>query len=404
MNMVSKKIIQFLLIFFLVLVIFSSLLISMDISSVLENFLLLFGGLNVILLALATQTKYFKIYFTSLDFIYGVFILFGVVSSYLNNDLQHGFSVLKLGFIYFILVSCQRNLKNVFTYNVFFSALVFSSMIILLFSIFKQLPFNVANYSGVFGNPNNFGVFITTLFVYYLSRYVGKHITKNQVSKKYLIYMIILFYFALLSSSRTALYGIVLLLLTLSLLMMYLETSSKLLKGLYLLIIVISTLFIIMFVLNLSNLGDVFGALFGTDEDATVSRTTIWQGILNTSSLFGAPSGYIAKVTGHTSHNTFLEQIGRYGWLAGCVYILFWLISLIKAIKFLIKNYNKDENSITVFAMIFLFILMSIVELLSHNTLMFVALFSVGYLQEQTQESYFYGVENEYVEYTNIIN
>src|SRR5699024_4585238 len=190
--------------FFLILFILSSVVISMEISTFIELFFLIFGGSCIVIFTFLKCKQDFKLYYTKLDIIYSMFVILGMISSFINNDATHFLSISKLLFIYFVLVICQRNAKKIYNFSTFINSYIIISLGIIILSVIQFFPLNTYNYSGIFGNPNNFGVFSSTLFVYFLAVFIGKYTIYKKISILNLLILLILFYFVVISSSRTA--------------------------------------------------------------------------------------------------------------------------------------------------------------------------------------------------------
>src|SRR5699024_2780151 len=343
----------------------------------LTDYLFLIGGLFIVIygvVSLIHKDIEINRSFKNVTLIYGIFISFVMISTFVNHNLETEIDALvKFTLIYFFL-NLFLTLTEITTKRLVIITFVISSLIIFTYFLINY-PIAEATgaYKGGFGNPNSVGVLAVTLFS--VSLVAGTNLLKNKRSTIlaiiYLIIAIAAGYLTLISNSRTSFITLVIVFVIVTITFIYdvlkrrqllswkriIYVSLLALFGVSMFILIKNSVYTMLKRRQLLSCTNIIYlsllALFGVsmfilieNPDYTVLETTvidkfqrkiengsltagrveIWQPIIEGAGLFGKGSSYFSEISGLGAHNSFLHILSLYGWLAAIAYAIFWLV------------------------------------------------------------------------------
>lgn len=373
-----------------VLFIISGVLIRTTIYASLTTPFIVLPGIIIVFIIIFLRKNDFHFYYTAQDNLYYLFLFSCLLSSFVNSDVQNLATTIKFAMFYFVLVICQRNYAKIITFKMFLASYLSGAIIIIILDFLNNPNYlSAPRYYGILGNPNSLGIFSATLFIVSVGISVSSFFG-GRLKDSVALLSVSFFAFNLvtMSSSRTSFIGSISVLIIamiafgVALAKKNVITKKRFYRMLFVIIVIVPILY---YILNGFFYDAIQGNIIAKFErragNVTSSRDAIWITVLKNSTLFGHEHGYIDTLSnGLSAHNTFLYQIGQFGWLAGGLYLLFWVVSLFKSLKYFINYYDKDKYSLIGLLTISLFMIISTMEVLSHTTLMYLALFSSGYL------------------------
>lgn len=245
-------------------------------------------------------------------------------------------------------------------------------------------------YSGIFENPNAFGIAAATLFAVILSILFSNIeetvFFKKKPSKIKMIAFIFIttlsFLLVIISSSRTSfLAGVVSIMVGLFCVFLlsikYKRTINLIIKTvvslpiLYFLYLIINKFIPIQMYLQENTLSK-FAKKSSNSLDG---RGYVWEKTISEASIFGHGEGYFDGSIDLGAHNTFIYILGVYGWLATIVFTLFIFISMYYCIKFIFSNNNYKYLPIL---MMTTFLVLSIGENMFNRITMMMVFILIG--------------------------
>lgn len=361
----------------------------------LTNPLIILSSILLVSIIFFHKSVSLKIFYNKMDIFYLMFIFWCIISAITNRDSDNFVSVFKYLVFYLVLNTIPRNDSVNFNTSLYLNAFTIASITGILLTVIRESNiFGVTSYSGIFANPNNFGVVVSASSVLFISLSL-----KNAIVRRYkkAVFFTILSMFSVylvaISASRTSFLA---LLITISIVLLAIFNNfilqeefykSNILNSLkYLLFGIILIVIVLNSPLYNAIQENIILKLINKSDDLTSGRTEIWLSVIQNSNLLGAQSGYIKELIGFSAHNSFLYQIGQFGWIAGLFYILFWITGITKVYIYFVKNYKKDPFSYYLLMSITLFMAMSMTEVLTHTFSMYMALYSISYVQLKTRK------------------
>ncbi|MGD6802081.1 O-antigen ligase family protein [Rossellomorea aquimaris] len=354
----------------------------------LTNYFLIIGGVILFVITILFNKGNINIYTGKLDNLYFIFIFGCILTALVNSDLNSLMTAFKYLSFYLLFILCIPNISKLISPKIITSSFMLSGLFILLVSFSENSPaLNTARYSGIFDNPNSFGLFSTTLFSYILFLFISNVIFKYnfKVSVLYLILLIITFYMIIITSSRTSFLAAIFLIFIVifSYLVIILFEKSILKKHIKPTVIGVFLLTGVLFLVSNTQIitliqGNIIEKFARNSGDITSSRSDIWNYIIDEASLFGAGSGYVNEL-GYSAHNTFFEMIESFGVFAGSFYIAFWLIAYVKSFTYLFKNHKSNIHAFFPLISISNFLLLSMMEVLTVHSATILAMLSIGF-------------------------
>ncbi|WP_175615807.1 hypothetical protein [Piscibacillus halophilus] len=321
-----------------------------------------------------------------------LFILFCVISSYVNVDPKSIFGATMI-FILFI-VSCiivpslNLNLNKIIVY-----AILISHFPLIIFPLIIN-GFDTNPYSGIFYNPNSMGTVAGTIFAVLfagflsdLEYFIRGYKIDNKKINIFIHGSLLLFSFYLItvSSSRTSfLAAILCVLVGITYLSVYLIKTKKFLS-----FIVKGGIFsgisalLLMLILKFTRLNEaIYNNIFykfelrGSQSGVLSSRDDIWGKTIQEAGAFGNGNNYFTEM-GIGAHNTFISILGEYGWFSLIIFITFLIIGLYYSAKYSLCDVN-DRYKYVPLMMFIIFITRSMGEVMIFKISMIAMFFSLG--------------------------
>lgn len=300
-----------------------------------------------IILYKSKKIKYNKILLTLVLF----FTFFSVVSALFNGDLGmvlQSFLFLLLFISTSIMVDSYFNEKTIKRVGISF----FLSVIPLI-----ALPFIVNGvdsfpYSGIFDNPNSFGIVAVTAFSILMGVMMSKLekylFAKNKPSKLSIFTLFILgsitFIFIVFSASRSSfIAGILVLIVGISMIFIFSVKHRKffsmVLKSLLLTPLIAGLYFAITKFIPINYYVDaiILNKFDRKSGNLLDGRTGVWSRTMNDAGFFGRGEGYFEEL-GLGAHNTFIYIMGVYGLIPLSIFVLFFAVSLYYCVKFVLSS------------------------------------------------------------------
>ncbi|MFD1607119.1 O-antigen ligase family protein [Oceanobacillus luteolus] len=320
--------------------------------------------------------------------VFSLFLFFTLFSSLVNGSLQMVLSTSRYLLVFIALCIIVPNLLKEKTMLFSISTLLISQLPLLILSIIEENPFNNLSgvYLGLFYNSNSFGLYSSTITVVLLTlifRFAG---TKKILTQVTLIFFLFIFFLlTTLSGSRTSVVSIIIIFLVMMALRIFEnininQISLKKVRNGFVGLVAISVL-IILFVdskyyqifyeriiekfISKSSSGDVL------DNRGDILIETITD-----ANLFGHGPEYFIQNFGIGAHNSFVSILGQFGLLATIVFIIFWLNSMIKSLKYYFVS-NNNFRFLPIAIVIF-FIVTSMAEIMLMKVSMLLAFIVIG--------------------------
>lgn len=336
------------------------------------------------------------------------FLFFMLISSLFNGNVQMLLSSLRYLLIFVTLCLIIPCLLKEKTLSITVWSFLLSQLPLLLLSFIELNPFSdfSGTYFGIFYNPNSFGIFTATIFIVLLAliySYVG---TRRLMIPILLITLFILFLLIAFSGSRTSFIAIVLVLL----ISLALPTVKKLdfnnisLKKIrfYFFSLIGFASFTIWFLQSsfyeIMNYRIIEKFVYKFNSgDVLDKRGDILIETISDLSMFGHGPEYFNEQFGLGAHNSFVSLLGQYGLLATSFFILFWIYSTFRSLKY--YKTSKNKLSILPFIVIMFFLITSMTEIMLMKASMLISFVSIGVINlEIFQNNYSKIFTNKYSE------
>lgn len=363
---------------------------------------LLIGSISFLFsLIIVLKIKTIYIDYNSL-LIFLLYIFFSLLSSFVNADLELMTGALLILYIYIVLVIFLPVIINVVSKH--------SERIIVLSILIGHLPilsipmfidgYRTSSYSGIFYNPNAFGVVVATLFVVVFSRIVSiieGYTEGDSVSKKeFILYAFLTLFIIILiaySSSRTSFLSVgfvsfINMILLFSNTVRNKTIKLKYLKKMIILFFVISAIILTMYLFT--PIGDIlyegiFSKFEHKSDDLLDGRSIIWNTTINEWTFLGHGRDYFSTIGGG-AHNTFISILGQYGLIPLLFFISFNISTLFKNLKYFNNSCNNELKYLSI-SSILLFILLSMGEGMMLKTSMLLAFCMAGLVNKEINKS-----------------
>lgn len=323
------------------------------------------GGITIVYLLLFMMLlfvffyKRIRIKFNSFSVLtFYIFCLFALFSSLLASD-----SGILFRSVVFLIMFLSTNIfipsyYKERTKEVVVRAILVSQLPLALLS-FWQAGFPSAPYRGVFGNANQLASVSATVLVVFVAitfkRFEDKLVRVNTEQTKSplvpLIFVGALMFLITTTTSRTSfLTSVAVIMVATSLLVLNLFKKKKKKKLISLFkrsFRLLPPAFILYFLSNrFFPLNEAIEAnilsKFERKSGATFSgRDAIWSETINRVGFFGGGSDFFVETVGISSHNTFLQILGNFGWIPMILFVFFLLYALYKSVKLYFKDDGK---------------------------------------------------------------
>lgn len=350
------------------------------------DLLTILSALGILGIALLVKKKSFEFYFNAYDIAYYLFLLAVFISARLNPDIDNMYYLRGFIIYYLVLNLAARNLSEYLTPKLFLTSFTIAYVPLIISHLIYDPSFlRNSAYTGLFYNPNGFGIFMTSITVVSLGLMFSVLVEKKWGKLLiYSVFSLINLYLVMISGSRTAFLAVLL-----SLFFAFIFYMSGLLKkinnkqrGLLLFLLVLFFL-ISYFVLKNSYIGRVFQEsivdkfVYQMQKSRLLSgRERIWKYYLKGSYPFKSGVRSVRSALGLSPHNAFIEVISRFGQVAGFFYISSWLLAVKNVFQYAISNLGKDKYLPFYIMAIVAFIGSGMMEIVTYNPLMYVALFA----------------------------
>ncbi|WP_042345887.1 O-antigen ligase family protein [Bacillus massiliigorillae] len=325
-----------------------------------------------------------------LSMIYFFFLLFIFISSLVNGSLQSLLSSFRYILIFITLSIVVPNLLKEKTLPISMGALICSQIPLIVLSFTKQNPFidiyGYGAYSGIFYNPNSYGLVVATIFVVILGLYyefIGSG--RYGIQLLLLLSLFSLFLLTIFSSSRTSVTAIIFIIIMF--LILYViknnglkKISIKRIRNIFLKCI--ASIFCIVIFIKSKYFNIFEGKILEkyiskyNSGDVLDQRGYIFSNTISEAKLFGYGPDYFTKEFGIAAHNTFISILGQFGLCASVLFLILWMVLINKSIKFYFKSENR--YSMLPVLIVTFFLLTSITEIMLMKTSMLLGMIIIG--------------------------
>lgn len=333
-----------------------------------------------------------------------LYVFFVGISSVFNSDVR----LLQGAIIFFILYHVSFGLPSLFHQNKINNILFKIIIVVYILTVIFPLIINGLDsvpYQGIFYNTNSLGVVsastfavVISVFIFNIERFISSQKKFKYFMITFLIYLFslsVLFYFVVLSGSRTAFLSCALVSLVGFLyLIFYLIKEKKiiqfLLRGF---IAIIPSSLVIYLLIKFTDLTDILNYVIvdkfnrkAGSGDVLASRGEIWTQTLKDARIFGNGGDYFNNILQIGSHNTFINILGRYGWVPLIIFILLILIMTLYSIKYAMSN-TTDKYKYMPLSLSISFLTLSMAENVMNSLIMLAMFFSIGSIVFSSKES-----------------
>lgn len=365
-----------------------------DQSEIWTNIIYLLLGI-VLVIQLFVIKGEFRIDYKTFIIIYCYVGLSGI-SSITNSDsrlFKGALLLLLLYYVSFVVFSSLSHVNiNKIIYNTSLIAYMITVVVPLILHGVESIP-----YQGIFDNTNSLGILSASLFavvssvlLYNVESYiegVGRSIKGRYIRFSLnIILLFFFFYLVILSGSRTSFIAcIVIILIGFGHLLYYLIKEGKIvpfiIRG-FLLLIPSSILMGI--IAKFTSIFDFLNIIIiekfqrkSVSGDVLASRGDIWIQTIKHANLFGHGGDYFNNTYLIGSHNTFINILGRYGWVPLILFVILIAILVVYSIKYSLAN-GKDKYKYMPLATCICFLTLSFAENISYSLIMIAMFFSVS--------------------------
>src|SRR5690625_1090430 len=355
----------------------------------LTDYLFLIGGLFIVsygLISLIRKDVEINRTFNNLTLIYGIFIIFVIISTFVNQNLEREVDALVKFILMYFFLNLFLMLTEITTKRLIINTFVISSVIVFsYFLINYPIAESTGAYKGGFGNPNSVGVLAVTLFS--VSLVAGTSLLKNKrsyiLASIYLLIAIAAGYLTLISNSRTSFITLVIVFIIVTITFIYdVLKKQELLSWKSITGVCLLTLFGVGLFVLIEN--PAYTVLETTVIDKfqrkiengslTAGRVEIWQPIIEGAGLFGKGSGYFSEISGLGAHNSFLHILSLYGWFAAIAYTGFWLFMLVTSLIYYITHKLTHVYALLPLILVINYISISMIENMTVHVSAFLAM------------------------------
>lgn len=310
-------------------------------------------------------------------------------SSLVNKDIDLFLQGLVLFFSYLALSLVHNRVLLEKGISVLFKIILLSQLPLIVLVVWDGINFPL---TGIFYNPNSFGLTSATSYIVLLSYLLGS-VEESLLShgrfftrKTYTITAVCLILLLLTvgSMSRTSFIAVLIMtFFALAILLFKGITSRKYrstIKAIFAIVLMPFTMTLLYLFPPLNNY--LYNNILYKFEikarqgDLFATRDLVWQMTLNDARMFGNGRSYFFDSIGTSAHNTYISFLGQFGWITLIILVLFLLVSLIYSIKFI-----KDNSSKCKYLPLFLicsFLILSMAETMTHKVIMLAMFSAVG--------------------------
>lgn len=245
------------------------------------------------------------------------FWLISMLSGLLNLDPQ---VIAGATFVFLLYVTAMTVMRDPRAVRGALQAFLWSSGLVVLASLAKQLPSPGGSWQGVFDNPNAMGGVLATFTAVLIARAMDVSGAKRLA---YVGGVVVLLGLTFLTRNRGALTAIGTCLVVA--LLVWLPSVLRSLKAIFWFAVACFTAPVALYFAwpyVVQPVLDKIAYKEGIKEGVTGDRIYIWQDYLSEASFFG---GGRSALDNHAlaAHNTYISLIAQYGWMAGIIFVLF---------------------------------------------------------------------------------
>lgn len=238
-------------------------------------------------------------------------------------------------------------------------------------------------HQGIFYNPNSMGTMAATLSVAYMAVFLGKVYRRSPHSWSSAFGFALAFLLVLASMSRTSFLSVI---GTGAVLGLRLALASR--TRVNARIVRVFGLVVLAGALLTAIQGDVINKFIvkSARGDVWDNRLDVWGYALQNAGLWGGGASYFSFAAAG-AHNTYISVLGKYGWPAGVMHALLYVVGLRAAWNYAQKSKYHTEFSVLPLALITVHMLLSVGEVMFMKTSMYLCFVSMGMVLRNAGDS-----------------
>lgn len=269
-------------------------------------------------------------------FVYFLFILSFVLDSLLTLSIRPLIYGGAMAITYWICIVLMRQVMTDSLFDVIFWISIVWTVVVVAVSLAGGV--GTAHYSGIFVNPNTFGIFMESMFTVLISYYAHKAI-ENRALRIYDYFLIIACAILIIVSSCRIAIGTMLVQLGLFLILALSKRQFDQ-KQVWITAATILALIVVLLIVSghfslLTIIQDSFVSKFkmSSDQgDITDGRMVMWKAIIEKSGLIGDGNKAYVNFRGLEAHNTYLGLANQYGKINAVLFLIFVVINGIETL------------------------------------------------------------------------
>lgn len=269
-------------------------------------------------------------------FVYFLFILSFVLDSLLTLSIRPLIYGGAMAITYWICIVLMRQVMTDSLFDVIFWISIVWTVVVVAVSLAGGV--GTAHYSGIFVNPNTFGIFMESMFTVLISYYAHKAI-ENRALRIYDYFLIIACAILIIVSSCRIAIGTMLVQLGLFLILALSKRQFDQ-KQVWITAATILALIVVLLIVSghfslLTIIQDSFVSKFkmSSDQgDITDGRMVMWKAIIEKSGLIGDGNKAYVNSRGLEAHNTYLGLANQYGKINAVLFLIFVVINGIETL------------------------------------------------------------------------
>lgn len=269
-------------------------------------------------------------------FVYFLFILSFVLDSLLTLSIRPLIYGGAMAITYWICIVLMRQVMTDSLFDVIFWISIVWTVVVVAVSLAGGV--GTEGYSGIFVNPNTFGIFMESMFTVLISYYAHKAI-ENRALRIYDYFLIIACAILIIVSSCRIAIGTMLVQLGLFLILALSKRQFDQ-KQVWITAATILALIVVLLIVSghfslLTIIQDSFVSKFkmSSDQgDITDGRMVMWKAIIEKSGLIGDGNKAYVNSRGLEAHNTYLGLANQYGKINAVLFLIFVVINGIETL------------------------------------------------------------------------
>lgn len=312
-----------------------------------------------------------------------ILFFIAMLVSLFDNSIELAFKGISLFIIFLLLVNYTAHIKysSIEISRAIIKNINILTVLFLLTCIVFNPPTSLSDiiygYSGILVNPNGFGMCVVPMTVIAGCQFIKSYYEPKIYSSRlrYITLFSVGLIFTIISASRTSLLSVILTILIVLIIEIFRDNNkSRFVKSFGILL----TLFLLsIIIINSAIFKSIVLAKIqakSADNDVLSDRNELWNVAIANMKFFGKNTAF-SQYTDYSVHNTFLAFAMNYGYIFMLFFILFFLIALYRAFKYLKMNNIYDFFP---FALIFSTIILYMPEQIFTSFNTFAALIALG--------------------------